>query len=262
MGDTPVVNLTADCARCVGLCCVAPAFARSADFAVDKPAGTPCRHLDQGFRCGIHADLREHGFAGCTVFDCLGAGQRVVQETFGGRSWRAGPDLAGPMFTAFATVRALHELLFLLSEAARLRPSATIDAVMARIDADAGRDAAGLAAVDVRALQRAADVELRAVSADVRAGAGGPDLARADLAGKRLRDLQGADLRGALLLGADLRGADLRRADLIGADLRGADLRGADLSSAIFLTPMQPAAARGDATTRLPPTLPRPAHWA
>jgi len=74
-------------------------------------------------------------------------------------------------------------------------------------------------------------------------------------------DLRRASLRGALLLGADLRGADLRLADLLGADLRGADLRGADLSTSLFLTPMQAAAARGDAATRLPARVPRPAHW-
>ena len=33
-------ELQADCAHCFGLCCVALPFARSADFAVDKPAGT------------------------------------------------------------------------------------------------------------------------------------------------------------------------------------------------------------------------------
>jgi hypothetical protein len=33
-------DLTADCSRCVGLCCVVPAFAASADFAIDQPAGT------------------------------------------------------------------------------------------------------------------------------------------------------------------------------------------------------------------------------
>ena len=85
------------------------------------------------------------------------------------------------------------------------------------------------------------------------AGAGS-DLSRADLVGVRWpdADLRRASLRGALLLGADLRGADLRLADLLGADLRGADLRGADLSTSLFLTPMQAAAARGDAATRLP----------
>ena len=96
-----------------------------------------------------------------------------------------------------------------------------------------------------------------------RLAGGGSDLSRADLVGVRWpdADLRRASLRGALLLGADLRGADLRLADLLGADLRGADLRGADLSTSLFLTPMQAAAARGDAATRLPARVPRPAHW-
>jgi hypothetical protein len=110
-----VVDLRADCTRCVGLCCVAPAFARSAEFAVDKPAGTPCANLETDFRCGIHADLRDRGFAGCTVFDCLGAGQRVTAD-FAGRDWRE-PDVAEPMFAAFAKARQVHELLWYLDEA-------------------------------------------------------------------------------------------------------------------------------------------------
>jgi len=44
--------LRADCERCFGLCCVVPAFARSADFAFDKAAGEPCRHLG-GFACTV-----------------------------------------------------------------------------------------------------------------------------------------------------------------------------------------------------------------
>ena len=51
-------GLRADCSRCTGLCCVAPAFAASADFALDKPAGRACPHLQGDSRCGIHADLR------------------------------------------------------------------------------------------------------------------------------------------------------------------------------------------------------------
>ncbi|RQX15913.1 oxetanocin A resistance protein, partial [Micromonospora arida] len=38
-------QLRADCGRCFGLCCVVPAFAASADFAIDKPAGSPCPNL-------------------------------------------------------------------------------------------------------------------------------------------------------------------------------------------------------------------------
>ena len=89
-------ELRADCTRCFGICCVAPAFSASADFALDKPAGQPCPNLGADSRCGIHRDLRQRGFPGCTVFDCFGAGQQVAQVTFGGRDWRAGPGDRAP----------------------------------------------------------------------------------------------------------------------------------------------------------------------
>jgi hypothetical protein len=38
-------DLRPDCSRCFGLCCVAPPFSASADFAVDKDAGDACPHL-------------------------------------------------------------------------------------------------------------------------------------------------------------------------------------------------------------------------
>ncbi len=54
--------LQADCANCFALCCVALPFAKSTDFAVNKPAGTPCKNLREDFRCGIHTRLRDQGF--------------------------------------------------------------------------------------------------------------------------------------------------------------------------------------------------------
>ena len=48
------LGLRADCGSCFGLCCVALAFAASADFAIDKAAGQPCPNLRADFRCGIH----------------------------------------------------------------------------------------------------------------------------------------------------------------------------------------------------------------
>ena len=288
----------------MGLCCVAPAFARSADFAVDKPAGTPCTHLAEDFRCGIHADLRDRGFAGCTVFDCLGAGQRVT-AAFAGRDWRT-PGVAAPMFAAFGVARQVHELLWYLDEARERAPDPALDAEWARlVDDDPATCDVDAARERVSELLRAASERLRAPddpdaatpfrhgesrlyrheksrtrrhekrglavagTETRRHGKGdspGPEggrHGRADLVGVRWRDadLRRASFRGALLLGADLRGADLRLADLLGADLRGADLRGADLSTSLFVTPMQAAAARGDAATRLPARVPRPAHW-
>ena len=113
-------SLEADCARCAALCCVAPAFDRSDDFGFDKPADTACPNLTAGHRCAIHDDLPGHGFRGCAQYDCLGAGQRVTQEIFAGRSWRDHPALAKDMFEAFRLMRRVHELLELLHTASRL----------------------------------------------------------------------------------------------------------------------------------------------
>ena len=116
-GYDPDTRLRADCSRCAGLCCVAPAFLASSDFAINKPAGTPCPNLRPDFRCGIHEQLRTRGFSGCAAFDCLGAGQQVIQVTFGGRDWRSHPELARQMFDVFAVMRQLHEVLWYLAEA-------------------------------------------------------------------------------------------------------------------------------------------------
>jgi len=110
----------ADCARCAGLCCVAPAFDKGEDFALDKPARQPCPNLDDDFRCEIHDVLAQRGFRGCIAFDCHGAGQRVVQDVFGGRNWRDNPAIASAMFDCFAVMRQLHEWLSLLQSAAAL----------------------------------------------------------------------------------------------------------------------------------------------
>jgi Pentapeptide repeats (8 copies) len=262
-------QLRADCTRCAALCCVVPAFAASADFAISKPAGQPCPNLTAGFRCSIHDRLRPAGFGGCAAFDCFGAGQTVVQETFRGRDWRSQPDLSGPMFAAFRVMRQLHELVFYLNEALALVPSDPLPAQLGELLAETSRLASGgpdeLTSLDVAEHRERVNAVLLTVSDRVRAGSGhrGPDLRGADLAGKDLRgaDLAGASLRGALLIGANLTGTDLSYADVTGADLRAARLAGAGLASALFLSQPQLDSARGDAATALPPRLARPAHW-
>ena len=114
-----VLELRADCARCAALCCVAPAFAKSSDFAITKPAGTPCPNLAADFRCGIHEHLEPRGFKGCTVFDCFGAGH-PHPGTFGGRDWRSAPEIAGAMNAACRSCGKLHELLWYMTEALAL----------------------------------------------------------------------------------------------------------------------------------------------
>jgi uncharacterized protein YjbI with pentapeptide repeats len=264
------LELRADCDRCVALCCVAPAFSASADFAIDKPAGQPCPNLRGDFRCSIHDRLRPRGFAGCAAFDCFGAGQQVTQVTFGGRDWRAHPGLAAPMFAAFAVMRRLHELLWYLNEALALGPAdplrKQLDEAFAATKRMTNSRPDDLVKLDVNAIHERANAVLLRASDQAREHAGrpGPDLRGADLAGKDLRgaDLAGASLRGALLIGADLRDADLSFADLTGADLRGADLSGAGLETSLFTSQPQLDSARGDSRTRLPSRLIRPSHWA
>jgi hypothetical protein len=262
-------DLRADCVRCFGLCCVAPAFAASADFAIDKRAGQPCPNLQADFRCGIHHGLRDKGFPGCTVFDCFGAGQKVAQVTFAGRDWRRTPGLATPMFEVFAVMRQLHELLWYLTEALTLHPAGPLhQQLTVALDETErlthhGPDA--LLALDVAAHRQEVNVLLLRTSELARAGRRrrGVDRSGADLVGADLKgaDLRYASLRGAYLIGADLTGADLRTADLTGADLRGANLHGADLTGALFLVQAQVDAANGDLDTRLPTSLTYPTHW-
>lgn len=249
---------------------MAPAFAASADFAIDKPAGRPCPNLRPDFRCGIHTELRSRGFPGCVVFDCFGAGQRVTQVAFGGRDWRDDQATAQAMFDTFTVLRPLHELLWHLTEALTMELPTPLRAALAEAlaatDRLAGGDPESLRSLAVDAY-RSRVVPLLAQAGDharARGGRPGVDRRGAALLGADLRrvDLCRASLRGAQLVGADLRGVDLTGADLTGADLRGADLRGADLSGALFVHQAQLDAGRGDQATVLPVRRSRPVHWA
>ncbi|MET4640015.1 pentapeptide repeat-containing protein [Mycetocola sp. 2940] len=265
-------NLRADCSRCVGLCCVALAFARSADFAFTKDAGEPCVNLDDDYRCVIHPELRSRGFKGCTVFDCFGAGQKVTQHTFDGASWRDDPRVRESMFAVFPLVRQLQEMLWYLADAAG-RPEAEplrseLERAYRETEALTAAAPDDIRALDLDALREALSGMLGRASELVRAATPaspaaqriepGADLMGADLAGQ---DLRGANLRGAWLIAADLRSSDLSNADVLGADFRDAELGGALLESTLYLTQFQVNAATGDDTTMLPDSVTRPTHW-
>ena len=274
--------LSPDCGNCFALCCTALGFARSADFAIDKPAASPCPNMADDFSCTIHQRLRPRGFRGCTVFDCFGAGQVVSQHTFAGTSWTQDPSSKSPMFAVFKVVRQLHEMLWYLDEARQrtFDPDLVLTAehLSERIAAAAQGDASTVLATDVETLHGEVRALLMEVSEELRASYGAEDKPRldagrqpgadarlggADLMGANLanQSLCGSDLRGAYLIGANLRKSDLTAVDLLGADLRGAQLHGADLSTALYLTQPQINAAEGDTSTLLPPRLTRPDHW-
>ena len=234
-------ELRADCARCAALCCIAPAFAKSSDFAIDKPAGRACPNL-AGSLCSIHDHLTGSGFRGCVVFDCFGAGQRITQEI---------TDRPAERLALLPVVRQLHELMWYLAEAIKLDEAKPLhDKLRAAFDATdrlAGGAPAQLGKMDLVAYRQKVNPLLQKASRLAR-GRGGKDFSGRNMIGRKLNgaDLRGAGFRGALLIGADLRGADLRRADFTGADVRGADLRGADLRGVLFLTESQRRAAVTD----------------
>lgn len=254
-------ELRADCSRCSGLCCVALGFARSADFAEDKPARTPCRHLRADFGCSIHGELTGRGFGGCVAYDCFGAGQLTTQVTFGGTNWRTGPHPAGAVFGAFETLRKLQELRWYVRQAAAVTGTGTLGDELTAAGAElaglARSDAEQLGALDPDALRERIAPLLRRTAEQAGAAvlrepgpaarssgspAGPQGGARGRRAGRgrsggRGRGTDRSDRRGADLAGRDLIGADLRHADLRGASLRGAlliaaDLRGARLDAA------------------------------
>src|SRR5215469_9173131 len=153
------LELRADCGRCAALCCAGPAFSKSAEFAIDKPAGQPCPHLTAGFR-------------GCAAFDCLGAGQQVVQVTFGGSDWRTEPAVGLSMFEVFAVMRRLYQLLWHLNEALALRPAdqlaSEVDEAYSATERLAGCRPEELVALDVEAHHGQVNEVLLRVSEHVR----------------------------------------------------------------------------------------------
>jgi len=268
-------SLRPHCGNCFALCCTAFGFTRSADFPVDKPAGSPCQNLAPDFSCTIHDSLRPRGFRGCTVFDCFGAGQNVSQGFFAGKSWLESPDTKSEMFSAFAAARQLHEMLWYLAEAQTrtFDPDASRRAAELRntIEQAVGGELSDLLSLELQDLHSQVRSTLIEVSEEVRASylAAGDDhldsalKPGADLMGKDLRSrrLCGADLRGAYLIAADLRDSDLSSVDLLGADFRDARLDGADLSRALYVTQPQLNAAKGNHATLLPSDLEMPSHW-
>lgn len=168
---TDIPSLEADCANCAALCCMAPAFDVSPQFAIDKPAATPCPNLGPGHSCRIHARLTQEGFEGCVRYTCHGAGQRVTQALFGGRSWQDLPELMRPMTEAFLVMRRVHDLLLLLAEAGKLPLAAAsrerYETLLQELNPEPGWTQSSLAALDITAQEQTVHAFLRSLRAEV-----------------------------------------------------------------------------------------------
>jgi len=261
--------LISDCQNCFGLCCVALPYAKSADFALHKSGGEPCRNLGVDYRCGIHDKLRDKGFRGCVSYECFGAGQHVSQSIYKGTDWRMSRQKSAEMFTVFPIVQQLHEMLCYLSQAMELEETKpfwpelkevydqTIEMTEKMPEEILKLDVAAHRITVNKLLVRTSELVRRGLVPKNR-NKRGLDYLGANLKGA---DLKGANLRGALLIAANLTNADLRRVDFIGADLRDADLSHADLTDCIFLTQSQVNSAKGNRSTKLPSYVKKPDHW-
>jgi uncharacterized protein YjbI with pentapeptide repeats len=268
-------RFSADCEKCFGLCCVALPYAKSADFAFNKDGGTPCRNLQADYRCGIHKDLRNNGFRGCTVYECFGAGQKISQVTYNGEDWRDNPTIAKEMFDVFPIMQQLHEMLYYLNEALSLDDAQPINKDLKKLVAETERltrqDPKSLLDLHVPThrgfvndlILQTSELVRAKVKSNIEDNKQSKVIRGKDLIGAKLRgaSLRGYTLRGVLLIASDLREADMRMTDLIGADFRDADLSGANLIGSIFLTQAQVNSANGDIKTKLPPSLKIPNHW-
>lgn len=117
------VTFTADCEKCVGLCCTALSFERSSQFGHDKLGGQPCQYLAADYRCRIHERREDLGYSGCEAFDCMGAGQRA-SAAFAALNWQRDPAIARRLYARFSQLLLLQELRQALHTAAGLDLSA------------------------------------------------------------------------------------------------------------------------------------------
>lgn len=268
-------SLKADCSKCFGLCCTALNIVASSDFAINKPAETPCPNLQNDFRCKIHKNLRDKGFKGCTVFDCLGAGQKVSQDTFSGQSWQGHSEISKRMFSVFPVMEQLYEMIAFIAEALTYNISHSLqdrlNKQLEKLQDLTDMDADSLLSLDIISCRLPVNELLLETSEYIRSELSskifmikkGKQCRGVDWVGKNLKgkDLRTTDLRGAYLIFADLRNSDLRGVDFIGADLRDANLSGANLSTSMFLTQMQINSAKGNDKTILPKHIQPPSHW-
>jgi hypothetical protein len=155
------LDLIPDCGSCAALCCVATSFEASEDFAIDKPAGVACPYVTSDCRCAIHSERVERGFPGCTVYDCFGAGQRTT------RAFALRPSAERERNAVFLALRVVHELLWMLTEAAKLCPPgfksirAELEIEIHALDGIAQACPEALVAIDLEAHRTIANATLR-----------------------------------------------------------------------------------------------------
>ncbi|WP_395018652.1 pentapeptide repeat-containing protein [Robinsoniella peoriensis] len=264
-----VRSLKIDCRKCSGLCCTALYFSKSEGFPNDKPAGKPCTNLMSDFSCAVHKKLMQYNLKGCMAFDCLGAGQKVTSDIYGGVSWKQRPEAASEIFQVFLAVWQLHQMVWYLAEAAAVIPAEKlaedIDALITEYKNMTALPSDQILQIDIEEYRTRVNLILKKAG-ELTANSIAPGkntVRRSDNMGKNFKkaNLDGQDLSMSLLIAANLEGCSLFGTNFLGADMRDTNIRNADLSESLFLTQAQVNAARGNENTKLPKTLCRPKSW-
>lgn len=263
-----VRSLKIDCKKCSGLCCTALYFSKTEGFPNDKPAGKPCTNLMSDYGCAVHNKLMQYNLKGCMAFDCLGAGQKVTSDIYGGVSWKNQPERAEEIFRVFLAVWQLHQMVWYLAEAAAIVPAEELaDQITALIGEYQNMTALSpmeILQIDIEEYRtRVNKILKKAGELVVQSVAPGKTDKRSDNMGRNFKkaNLNGRDFSMSLLIAANLEGCSLYGTNFLGADMRDTNIQNADLRESIFLTQAQVNAARGNEHTKLPDTLSRPIAW-
>lgn len=263
-----VRSLKIDCKKCSGLCCTALYFSKTEGFPNDKPAGKPCTNLMSDYGCAVHNKLMQYNLKGCMAFDCLGAGQKVTSDIYGGVSWKNQPERAEEIFRVFLAVWQLHQMVWYLAEAAAIVPAEELaDQITALIGEYQNMTALSpmeILQIDIEEYRtRVNKILKKAGELVVQSVAPGKTDKRSDNMGRNFKkaNLNGRDFSMSLLIAANLEGCSLYGTNFLGADMRDTNIQNADLRESLFLTQAQVNAARGNEHTKLPDTLSRPIAW-
>ena len=259
-------ELSIDCEKCSGLCCVALYCAKSDGFPSNKPAGKPCEYLLNDFRCAIHAELKERKMKGCLAYDCFGAGQKATQLYPQNVNWLTHPKQANEIFNAFHILFQQYQYLWYLLEAMKVVEDECtireIERLIDEIQRVTSLDPRGLIDYDPQEIKSSVDRILKEVSFKSHPG-GLKENKNKNYLGKNFKgmNLENSDFTMALMIGANLERCKLDGSNFLGADLRDANLKNTDLGECLFLTQMQINSAIGNKQTILPNRLVRPTSW-
>lgn len=253
-------ELSIDCKNCCGLCCVGLYFSKLDGFPCNKKAGIPCSKLNNDFFCSIHSKLAIKKCTGCISYDCLGAGQKTIQNIYHGANWKDSPQIAEQMFLVFAIIYQLSQILWYLVEASSIIFAVNLREEIHKLILENQQltqlSPENILTLNINDYRSRVNYVLKKTSQLVSNAIEGKSTFKAskDYALKNFKkqNLDGMDFSMSLMIAANLEGCNLYGTNFLGADLRDANMKNTDLSNCIFLTRGQINAAKINSTTILP----------